>query len=309
MSGDDRGKQACAYLRMLLLRPGEYRTAWRQRATQPSSDEIDYVAVASVLAGASAPAGSAGAATAVDDRLVQTAQHALEGTALSAETLRRFVDAFSLRPRQAQRLQALLRVSEAVRVITDEVRPPRDLDPDPEASRHETLALHELHVLGPDGLPAEHQTIQVIRSKIDGLESLPYRFDTDELVVEVVRGGRVGDRIRQITDTLYAIDIILARPLDRGETTLLQYRSTFFYKAPPPPEFRRGVLSTTKDVTMWVTFHRDRLPKRVWLARWDSLDHARILGKELVELDDELSVHTRYDSVERAIIGFYWEWD
>ena len=33
--------------------------------------------------------------------------------------------------------------------------------------RHDTIALHEMHTLGPDGLPAEHQTIQVIKSTVD----------------------------------------------------------------------------------------------------------------------------------------------
>ena len=40
-------------------------------------------------------------------------------------------------------------------------------------ARHDTLALHEMHTLGPDGLPAEHQTIQVIKSTVDVLGHLP----------------------------------------------------------------------------------------------------------------------------------------
>jgi hypothetical protein len=60
---------------------------------------------------------------------------------------------------------------------------------------------------------------------------------------------------------------------------------------------------------MWVKFHRDRLPRRVWLGRWDALDDARVVHRELVELDDEQSVHCRFEAVERAIVGFYWEWD
>jgi hypothetical protein len=245
----------------------------------------------------------------VDDRLVDLARQALEGTSLSPETLDHFVEAFALGPRHAKRLAELMRGSEAVRVISGEVRPPTDLYRTGGPPRHETLSLHELHILGPDGLPAEHQTIQVIRSTVDGLDSLPYRFDTDELVVEVVRGGRVGDRLYPVSEHLYAVDILLAKPLAKGQTSLLQYRSTFFYKSAPPPEFRRGVLGSIRDLTMWVTFHRDRLPKRVWLARWDAVDHAHIIDREIVTLDDELSVHCRFDAVERAVVGFCWEWD
>jgi hypothetical protein len=49
MSGDDRVTQTCAYLRMLLVRPGEYRTAWQKQTTGTLPDEIDYLAVGRVL--------------------------------------------------------------------------------------------------------------------------------------------------------------------------------------------------------------------------------------------------------------------
>ncbi len=310
MPGDDRVKQTCAYLRMLLLRPGEYRSVWERQAAQAEPEEIDYPAVARVLAKVDSSPSPGEADNGPDNgRLAETARLALEGSNLTYDTLDSFIEAFSLGPRHAKRLQDLMRGSEAVRVITDDVRPPTDLYRTGGPSRYETLSLHELHILGPDGLPAEHQTIQVVRSMVDGLDSLPYRFDTDELVVEVVRGGRVGDRLYPVSDTLYAVDILLTDPLPPGGTALLQYRTTFFYRSPPAPEFRRGVLGSTKDLTIWVTFHRDRLPRRVWLARWDAVNHAHIVDREPAELDDELSVHCRFDAVERAIVGFTWEWD
>lgn len=296
MSGDDHAKQACAYLRMLLFRPGEYRDRWQRHADH----EGDHVAVARVLS----PAGTEPA-----PELVGTVRQALDGTDLSPDLATSFVSAFAVRPRHAKRLFDLLRGSAAVRVISGDVAPPAQLGRPEETRTYETLSLHESHVLGPDGLPAEHQTIQVIRSTVDRLDSLPYRFDTDELAVEVVRGGRVGETVYHVTDTLYAVDILLADPLERGETALMQYRTTFFYKSPPPPEFRRGVLGSTKDLTLWVTFHQDRLPARVWSARWDGVEHAKVIEREPVELDGELSVHNRFDTVERAVVGFYWDWD
>jgi hypothetical protein len=298
--GTDRVQQTCAYLRMLLLRPGEYRSAWERIAGPTSPEEIDYGAVAEVLGrvdgGGTSP------------RLVEAARAALEGDAVSTETLDAFVAAFGVSRRHADRLADLMRGSSAVKVINDDVRVPGALGRRSDPSRYETLSLHELHFLGPDGKPAEHQTIQLIRAGVDGLDSLPYRFDTDELAVEVVRGGQVGD-VYRLTETLWAVDILLARPLQRGETALMQYRTHFRYRNFPPPEFRRGVLGSTRDLTMWVKFHRDRLPKRVWLGRWDALDDARMVQQELVPLDDEQSVHCRFEAVERAIVGFYWDWE
>lgn len=306
MSDQERSQQASAYLRMLLLRPGEYRSAWQRRAERPTAGAIDYTAVACVLAH---PDGHRDSDDTVDGQLVRAVCGVLEGTDLCPRTLDRFVDAFALRRREAERLAELLRGSAAVRVITNHARGPAGACSGVRPPRHQTLSLHELHVLGPDGWPAEHQTIQVVRATVDGLDSLPYRFDTDELVVEVVRGGRVGDRVYQLGDHLYAVDLLLDEPLTRGDTTLVHYRTTFFYKSQPPTEFRRAILGTAEDLTMWLTFHRDRLPRRIWQARWDAVDHGRVVERTAVELDDELSVHCRCEAVRHTIVGYCWAWD
>jgi len=295
----DQVAQACTYLRMLLLRPGEYRNRWEQRA---GADR--YHAVARVLE----HAGDRLLGRTPTLELTEVARRALDGVELSPPVADAFVDGFGLTARHAQRLRDLLRGSPTVRVISGHTLPP------PERYqagplRHETLSLHELHILGPDGKPAEHETIQVIKATEDDVDSVPYRFDTDELMVEVIRGGRVGDRPYRVTDSIFGVDIVLHRPLAAGETALMQYRSTFFYKSPPPPEFRRGILRSTRDLTMWVKFHRDRVPARVFRARWDRLDLARVIERTPVELDGELSVHHRFGSVEKAVVGFYWEWD
>jgi len=286
--GDDRVQQTCAYLRMLLLRPGDYRTTWLRHAPATTAERIDYAAVAKVVG--TDPA---------------TVEQALEGQALEPLTLAAFVTAFEIRPRHAERLTGLMNGSPAVRAIAGSLWVDR---PSTHAvAEHETLSLHELHTLGPDGKPAEHQTIQLIRSKVDGLTSFPYRFDTDELVVEVVSGGQVGDVYRW-NESLHAVDIRLTAPLREGETALVHMRSTFGYREMPAPEFRRGVLGAALDLTMWVTFHKERLPKRVWLGHWDALDE-QIVQREPAGLDEERSVHARFDAIERAIVGFTWDWD
>jgi hypothetical protein len=295
---DDRVKQASAYLRLLLLRPGDYRRRWVDAVPRPSLDpvEIDHAAVTEVLAASG---------TATD---AETVRRALTGADLSPALAESFIAAFRLTARHAGRLRDVLRGSEATRVITGDALAPAELYRHGGPPGYETLALHEMHTLGPDGRPAEHQTIQVIRSTVDRLESYPYRFDTDELSVEVTRGGKVGQRVYRVSDTLYGVDIALDRPLARGESSLMQLHSTFYYDSPPPAEFRRGLARATQDVSIWVTFHPDRLPARVWAASWDGLDDSRIRHREAAELDDQRSVHRRFDVVERAIVGFTWEW-
>jgi len=304
----DQVSQAGTYLRMLLLRPGEYRDRWERRAGRESGADR-YQAVARVLAGAGERlVGRAPGTELVATDMTDVARRALEGTELTPPVADAFVSEFGLTARQAQRLRDLLRGSPTVRVISGHTLPsPERYQAAP--LRHETLSLHELHVLGPDGRPAEHETIQVIRATEDEAESIPYRFDTDELMVEVIRGGRVGENPYRVNDSIYGVDIVLHRPLKAGETALMQYRSTFFYKSEPPPEFRRGILRSTRDLTMWVKFHPRRVPARVYRARWDRLDLARMIERVPVEPDGELSVHHRFGTVEKAVVGFAWEWD
>ena len=294
--------QACTYLRMLLLRPGEYRNRWEQRRDQAAAEDR-YQAVARVIedAGDRVLVGTPGTA------MAEVARRALEGAELSPPVADAFVNGFGLTTRQAQRLRDLLRGSPTIRVISGHTLPPERYQAG--QLRHETLSLHELHVLGPDGWPAEHETIQVIRATEDGLDAMPYRFDTDELMVQVIRGGRVGERPYRVDDSIFGVDIVLPRPLKAGETALMQYRCTFFYKSAPAPELRRAVLRGARDLTMWVTFHPQRVPARVFRATWDRLDLARVTERVHVELDDELSVHHRFGRVEKAVVGFYWEWD
>jgi hypothetical protein len=294
VADDDRISQTGAYLRMLLCRPGDYRSRWEQAGAGPSlAGRIDNAAVVAVLDGA-------------PDHAVH---QALSGTALSADLLERFISRFRFSVRHASLLRDVWGGSSSTKVITGDAVSALDLAEQVAPAGYQTLALHEIHTLGPDGLPAEHQTTQVIRSTVDLLESFPYRFDTDRLTVAVTRGGHVGHRIYRVSEVLNAVDILLDRPLPLGESTLMQFHSTFFYDVPPPAEFRRGLARTTTDVSMWVRFHPARLPHRVWWARWDRLDQARVITQEPVDLDDMWSVNRRVDQVERAIVGFYWEWD
>src|SRR5439155_7212524 len=75
----DRVTQTSAYLRMLLLRPGEYRTRWERLAAHVEPGKIDTMAVAEVLAGSQTDG--------VD--LADTARRALDGTVLTTDTLGR----------------------------------------------------------------------------------------------------------------------------------------------------------------------------------------------------------------------------
>jgi len=309
---EDRVRRACAYLRMLLFRPGDYRSRW-ERYSQSGGGPIDPQAVAAVLderrLRRSGVPAERRVLTRPAEELVRVARHALDGSVLRPTDLEEFIVAFGLSVRHAHRLRELRRGSPSVLAIDGTSCPPGDAYRPLGPPHFDTLSFHELHTVGPDGRPAEHETIQVIRSTVPWLESVPYRFDTDELVVHMVRGGQVGPRVYRVNETVYGVDILLAQPLALGETALLQQHTTFAYRTQPPPELRRAVLREVQELTMWVRFHPERVPARVWSARWDRIDQARIIERAPVELDSELSVHARFGRVEQSVVGLYWEWD
>ena len=156
-------------------------------------------------------------------KLKDRVTRSLSGKALTPETLNWFIEAFSMLRADRERLWALLEDSEQIRVITGEVP---IVSADLGSPKHETSLLHEFHSIGPDGLSYGHRTVQVTRSLVDGLAGYPYRFDTNAVTVEVLRGGRVGP-LYKIADTLYAVDILFTRPLQVGETASMEYRTTF----------------------------------------------------------------------------------
>jgi hypothetical protein len=319
----ERVAQACAYLRILLSRQGDYRHRWERRVDGAATDgispqtgtsphagispqtEISPQAVGEVLTG---DRGAWQAERCVPDAAsLETARQALAGNALHPDDLELFVSAFGLSDRHANRLRQLRRGAPELRVLISDER----LKPEIErlaTTSHDTVSLHDSHTVGPDGMPIENNAIMEVRSLVPVLESVPYRFDTNELVVQVVRGGRVGDSIYRIAEAMFGVDLILDRPLRMGESTLLQVHTTFSYREPQPPEFRRGVLRCTEDLTMWVRFHPQRLPKHLWIARWDRLEDAQIVDREPVELDSEFSARQRFGRVERTVVGFTWEW-
>ena len=298
MRPDDAVKQASAYLRLLLARPGDYRTAWERHVEPGEAGGISYAGVAGVLRAARPATDS--------DRV---ARQSLEGTALAAEHLELFVEAFGIGSRHAQRLRKLHGGSGAVRVLDSAGRTEQLPVVPPGPARYETIALHETHTIGPDGRPAEHETIQTIRALVDGLDRYPYLFDTDQLAVDVVRGGRLDPGMYRINDRFHGVDLMLEPPLGRGESTLLHLRTTFAYRRPPPPLLRRGVRRSVEDLTIWVRFHPRRVPRRVWQARWEVDEPTRLLARHQVELDSELSVRARFGPVRAALLGFSWDWD
>jgi hypothetical protein len=174
------------------------------------------------------------------------------------------------------------------------------------------MDLREYHYLGPDGLPAVHRTDQIIEATVDGLDRIPYTADTAMLTVDVQNGG-IPSPLYQIRasdgNIYYALDILLDRPLLRGDTAVLNYTTTFSYAEPPPTEVRRGFRRKVDSYMLWVRFHPDMVPTSVWWAEWDGVTGGKLTRREPVELGPELETHRFLQGgAAQAVVGFCWEW-
>ncbi len=232
---------------------------------------------------------------------------ALSGRRLTGDTLDLFIAAFGINDEHAWRLRSHLdeRRSPSSSIVRGRFGlPPQTALGKP--TQHQTLSLFEFHCLGPDGIPMVHKTVQIIQSEVDDFVTYPFRFDTDQLTVTAHRGGHAGP-IHRLPSGLWAVDITLIEPLQKGQRTDLEYETRLHYDRPPPPEVRRAVLRRVRNIGMSVQFDPARPPMAVWRAHWDSLSGPTTF-KEPTELDRQHKTFHFWEEVEHAIVGFIWQW-
>ena len=238
--------------------------------------------------------------TGLPRRLRDLVGRALSGQVLTPATLEWFVEAFGIDADDRRRLTDLLlttgQTPTTLGTATARDRP-----------SHRTVSLHEDHYLGPDGYPDHHETLQVIEATADGLERHRCIFDTSHVEVEPILGGRIDGPSYPWADGMYAVDLVLWRPLNKGETTTLKYHTTFSYPRPPAPELRRGASNRISNVDLRVQFHPQRLPHTVSFVTWPLLASGPSHTCP-VPLEADHSVQRHLAFVERSLAGFTWTW-
>ena|SRR5487761_115716 len=305
-----RGQRAAArHLRVLLLRQGAYRDRWEAYAHDITPGEVSQSAVCQVVAQYLWDTGDRSEGDVrLPRKLKDRISRALTDQDLSLETLRWLVAAFRLSTGDAERVYELYRADILPTTIVGDL-PPAGTAGAIRAPGHQTALLFEHHFVGAAGLPVRHHTQQTIFSLVDGLESYRYGMDTPEAEVRVRRGGTPSP-IYPVGDTHYALNIVFPHPLRYGEEHYLDYWTLFHYSVPPPTEFRRATHHRVEHLDMRVEFHLQKQPARLWWAQWR--DYRDVPGefteRELMTLDEEHSARRYLDAMERAVVGFCWEW-
>ena len=312
------GRRAAArFLHELLAQQGPYRRLWEREVVRSRPEDINQLAVAQVLAQYlwSHPR-TTGDADALPRQLKDTVSRALSGALLSRPTLALFIDAFGIAGEHADRLWRLWEGSGRISVLSgpqavgakteDELR--SALGP----RRHQTVSMHDHIYVGSDGRIARTRTIQVVEAIVDGLDRIPYLYDTNALTLEVGQGcDDVSGDVYQISEHVYAATIPLARELAAGETTSLEYVTTYRYPGnladPHEREARRAVMRRLENFDIRVEFHPQMVPPCVWWAVWDGVE-GDIIERESATLGSQHEVHRYLRAVEKTVVGFCWSW-
>lgn len=321
------GRRAASdYLRQLLLKPGPYRRAWERHVVRSRHGAINQLAVSEVLArhlsARDKPAGPGGpnvqsALGAVQPHQIKdTVSRALSGRLLSKPALELFIGAFGFTQDEAERLRKLWDGTGAIRVLSGSHAVPQQseltiqqvLGP----RRHQTLTMHDHVHVDADGRIASVRTMQVIEATAADTDRIPYLYDTSSLTVEVGEGcAGLSGELRQLREDIFATHILLARPLALGETTTIEYTTTFRFPGnlsdPREREYRRGVLGSMENYDLRIEFHPGRLPSALWWVTWDGVD-GPMLTQEPVTLDSLHAAQRYLRSLQRTVVGFHWHW-
>lgn len=310
-------RAASEYLQELLLKSGAYRQSWEQYVSRERRGTVNQLAVAEVLARhlRTSPRSPADCDIA-PHQLKDTVSRALTGRLLSRPALTLFIEAFGISQHEAERLWRLWNGSAAISVMRGTHAVPleseRDLARALGPSLTRAVSLHDHIYVGLDGRIDRVRIIQVVEATAPNVDRIPLVCDTSVLTVEVGQGAKeLSGEVRQVGSELFATEIVLARMLGLGETTSVEYWLTYRFpghQAQEEREFRRGVIRQIENLDMRVEFHPDRLPTSLWWASWDG-GEGEILEQEEVTLDSQHSAHRYMRSLEKTVVGFYWEWD
>lgn len=299
--------QTSEFLRHLLLHEERYRKKWLRYVRRSGRGGLHQAAIAWVLAHYLWDTGERDEShSSLPRSLRDTVNRALNNGAISTHTMHNFLGAFGMSEAHAAQLWS--RYVEDGKGIPGVGAAGERRTPVP-SSAYRTLTLDERHFIGPEGLPHHHETSQVIQA-INPMERFSFQFDTALASVQVTHGGQATHAYPAGHERpeIHAVDIMLPRKLRPGDTKVLSYRSIFRYQEPPPPEFRRMFRRRVRSAVLQVHFHAERVPSKVWHARWATLDAGPELLSE-VELAGDHSAHAYLEDPENLIAGFCWSWD
>ena len=295
---------AGALLRDLLASDPRYRRLWRRRVARDHRDDVSQSAVAKVIEEHLWDSGErsedmANLARQLKDRI----SRAFKGDRLSAETLTWFMEAFQMSETDENRLWAAFAQQGNDLGVSNTLHQRREMV---RRQCHRTVSLIERYSVDRHGSLAERRTHHTIRAIEDGVDIYIFNHEPQASRIEVVHGGVVGHSY-MYGGGLTSVEIILSRPLGKGESTVLEYRTCFDTQLTQLTEVRRAAFARSENVDFAVKFDNSKIPRHVWWCAWD--DHFN--GNRVVETPIAIrneTVRKFLPYIEEAVVGFRWDW-
>jgi hypothetical protein len=306
MTGMSRAAETSGHLRQLLLTRLEYRRLWQEQAERCRSGSISKAGVARVIALHLWRVGErADSETALPRNLKDRIRRALEGDAITPQTLTWFIEAFNMDTRDEQTLWATLAMDHEMphgisyTTVSDRRLALRQ--------RHRTVALFERYAIGADRSFAVRRTMQTIMALEDEVDVYPLEHEPTTEPVQVIYGGSVGKRYAY-ADGRRMDAIVLDRPLKRGQTVSMEYTISYRPGEYCTTELRRPARGRSENIDIAVTFHETALPHAVHWVVWPDQLVGPPVSEEPASLDGRNSARRFVPFIEETTVGFRWEW-
>lgn len=176
------------------------------------------------------------------------------------------------------------------------------------------IGLHDTATIGADRTESTQLTRQVLRAERSGVRSWPVviQQDTADQVtpeIEAVFGCRVGRVVLVLERQLLVAEMILPRPLQRGELAVTERLITWAPTATPSFRLAKACPEPLREIAIGVQFHPRALPTSVASFSSASIDDAPSPGDEIpVPLNEGQAQVVRHD-VPPGIYGLRWSWE
>jgi hypothetical protein len=228
---------------------------------------------------------------------------ALNGEALSEETLRWFIGAFEMDEGDESLLWEIFTGRRGGSIgVSHTLRRRREMI---HRQCHRTVSLVERYSFDRHGTLLSRRTHHAIRAIEDGVDIYIFNHEPQASAIDVIHGGHPGNHY-QYGGGLTSVEIILDKPLAKAESTVLEYRTKFAPRS-ALTEVRRAAFARSENIDLAVEFNERKIPRSAWWCVWDDHFNGSRIAENKVEIHNGI-IRKYLSYIEDTVVGFRWEW-
>ncbi len=183
------------------------------------------------------------------------------------------------------------------------------------AHRLSRVTIHDTSTIDAQGVERAQLTRQVLRAERTGVRTFPVVVQQDSTEygspeIEATLGCRVGQLVEVPERQLVIAEMILPRPLQRGDLVLTEHLVTPAPNSTPSYRLARSSPDPMREVVLAVEFHPSALPKSVQAFTQSALNNSSAAETDVVDVP----VHDNHAQIIRldvppGVHALRWRWD